>query len=274
METEEYKWRIDLVKSRYEYLKPTNKQAEQIYQYEEGKQIYIAGHYFTFWEELDYELSVFREILNSKQLKKYEQFRKDNIERYEQDLINSDGNKDQLKAIAFHEALLNFYETNVLPAFFDDPFTLYLGWPDEERSKMEYIKSEYKRYLSITKQALLIEHFRNYRIFQPNLLKLSLLRYKLDNVWPNYPSFKHKMDEPTKEMVKYLASKMSHLPEKLEALLKQKFQEIQDFNEQNFNKHYDDRRGWHVVIGSSSPEVEKEYCSMLLVLLDKNKYGC
>jgi hypothetical protein len=274
MNPEEYKWNVNLVKSRYQYLKPTYKQAEKIYQYEQDKQIYAAGHYFTAWEEWDYELSVFSEFLNSNQFQLYEQFRDENIKRYEQDLAEADKQKDKSNELTYHEALLHFYETQLLPAFFEDPFTLSFGWLDDERPKMKYLKSEYKRFLNTSKLVLLSSHFRNYRTFQPNTLKVSLLRHKLAYIWPDYSSFKHEMDEPTKTIARHLASKMNHLPDKIEALLKQKFLELKAFNDENFKKHYGDLRGWHVVIGSSTPEGEKEYRAMLLVLLDKEKYGC
>jgi hypothetical protein len=274
MDPEEYKWNVNLVKSRYHYLKLTYKQAEKIYRYERDKQIYVAGHYFTAWEEWDYELSVFSEFLNSKQIELYEQFRNENIKRYEQELVEADKHQDKSNELAYHEALLNFYETHLLPAFFKDPFMLHFGWLDDERPKMEYLKSEYKRYLSTSKLALLSSHFRNYRTFQPNALKVALLRHKLAYVWPDYRSFKHEMDEPTKALAKYLASKIGHLPDNVEALIEQKFQELKAFNDQNFKKHYGELKGWHVVIGSLTPEEENEYRAMLLVLLDKAKYGC
>jgi hypothetical protein len=81
------------------------------------------------------------------------------------------------------------------------------------------------------------------------------------------------MDEPTKSVAHYLKSKLQHLPEETEELLTGKFQELKEFHNANFKKHYGEVRGWHVVVGHLTPEEEKQHRSMTLLLLDKEKYG-
>jgi hypothetical protein len=271
MTHEEYQWYVNLVQDRYQYLNLTFEQAEKIYKYEQDKDTYSEKHFFSIWEEWDYELTTFSEILNDDQLVNYQTFIKEIIQRYGQSLIEQDGKK--ANEIAFNEDLINFYETQFLPDFFKNPF-LGFGWLSIDRAKIEYLRTEYKRFLNDSKKAILTSHFRHNRTFMPNELKASLLRHKLSYILPDYTSFKHKMDEPTKAIAQYLQKKLRYLPDEMEELLTRKFQELKEFNDGNFKKHHGDIGGWHVVYGHMTPEEEKEHRTMTILLLDKEKYGC
>jgi hypothetical protein len=271
MTPEEYQWHINLVKDRHHALNLTFEQAEKVYKYEQDKDTYSEKHYFSTWEEWDYELSAFKEILNEEQFKNYETFLNESIRRYEQNLIELDNEKTN--EIAYHEEQIKFYETQFLPDFFKDPF-LRFGLLLNDKAKIEYLRTEYKRFLNDTKKEILTSHFRHNRTFKPNELKVALLRHKLSYFFPDYSYFKHQMDEPTKAVAHFLNSKLRYLPDNIEELLTRKFSELKDFNEKIFKKYYSDTRGWHVVIGQSTEEEEKEYRVMTLLLLDEEKYGC
>jgi hypothetical protein len=150
---------------------------------------------------------------------------------------------------------------------------LRFGWLTADRPKIDYLKSEYRRFLYDTKKAILVSHFRHSRTFKPNDLKVSLLRHKLSYVLPDYHSFKHWMDEPTKEVARYLEAKVRYLPRGTEELLTRKFKELSAFVDANIQKHHGDMRGWHVVLGHQTPEEQKENQTMVLLLLDEEKYG-
>lgn len=271
MTPEEYQWHINLVKDRHYALNLTFEQAEKVYKYEQDKDTYSETHYFSAWEEWDFELSVFKEILNEEQFKNYETFLEENIRRYEQNLIELDNEKTN--EIAYYEEQINFYETQFLPDFFKDPF-LHFGWLLNDKAKIEYLRTEYKRFLNDTKKEILTSHFRHNRTFKPNELKVALIRHKLSYIFPDYSYFKHRMDEPTKAVAHFLNLKLRYLPDNIEELLARKFNELKDFNERTFKKYYSDTRGWHVVIGKQTDEEEKEYRTMTLLLLDEEKYGC
>lgn len=271
MTHEEYQWYINLVKDRHHALNLTFEQAEKVYKYEQDKDTYSDKHFFSTWEEWDYEKTTFREILNDEQFKIYETFLDENIQRYEESLKEQDNEKTN--EIAYHEELMNFYETQFLPDFFKDPF-LGFGWLLNDKAKIEYLKKEYQRFLNDTKKEILTSHFRHNRTFKPNELKASLLRHKLFYIFPNFSYFRHQMDDPTKAVAHYLKTKLRHLPDKTEELLTRKFKELKDFNKTNFKKYYTDTKGWHVVVGELTNEEEKEQRRMTLLLLDKEKYGC
>jgi len=107
MTSDEYQWHIKLVQDRYNHLRLTFQQAEQVYKFELEKNNYSDKHYFSVWEEWDFDLFTFRQILNEDQLSKYETFLKENINRYEQSLIESDAERSN--EISYHEQLINFY---------------------------------------------------------------------------------------------------------------------------------------------------------------------
>ncbi|HEX8356542.1 MAG TPA: hypothetical protein VF610_03990 [Segetibacter sp.] len=56
---DEYQWYVNLVRNRYEYLNLTYEQAEEIHKYQQDKDTYSNKHFFSFWEEQDYELTIF-----------------------------------------------------------------------------------------------------------------------------------------------------------------------------------------------------------------------
>lgn len=271
MTPEEYQLLVNFVKDRYHTLNLTFEQAEKVYKYEQEKDTYSDKYFFSAWEEWDYELSAFRQILNDEQFNSYENFLNENIQRYEQGLIEQDSEK--LKEIACYEEQINFYEAYFLPDFFKDPF-LRFSWLLNDKAKIEYLRTEYKLFLNDTKKEILTSHFRHNRTFKPNELKVALLRHKLTCLFPDYRHFKYQMDEPTKAVARFFITKHRYLPDNIEKLLARKFKELRDFNEAIFKKYYSDTRGWHAVVGKQADEEEKESRVMTLLLLDEGKYGC
>jgi len=268
-------WQLKALQTRYNAtydLVLTIGQAKKIYKYEQDRDTYSDKHFFSAWEEWDYELSTFKEVLNDEQFKTYETFLKENIQRYEQNLVELDN--ERVSEIAYNEELIDFYETQFLPDFFKDPFLLAFCLLSADKAKIGYLRTEYKNFLNDTKKAILTNHFRHYRTFKPKELKLSLLQHKLSYIFPDYDSFKHQMDKPTLAVAHYLKTKFKYLPDSLDELLTRKYNELKEFNDTNFKKHYGEIRGWHVVIGQFTPEEEKEHRAITLLLLDQEKYGC
>lgn len=268
---EEYQWQINLVKDRYQNLNLTSEQAEKIYKYEQDKNIYSEKHKFSAWEEWDYELTTFKEILDPEQFKNYENSLKENIRHYEESLTELDNQQD--KEIAYCEEQINFYETQFLPELFKAPFVRH-GLLFIDKPKIEYLRTEYKRFLNDRKMEILTSHFRHNKTFKPKELKAALLRHRLSGIFPDYSFFKHQMDKPTKAIAHFLNSKYRYLPDNIEELLARKFGELKDFNEGLSKKYYPETGGWRIVVGKMTDEEEKECRRMTLLLLDKEKYGC
>ena len=268
-------WEFKVLQTRYKAtygLDLTLDQAIQIHKYEQERDVYSNKHFFSVWEEWDYEQTTFSQILNNEQLKNYEALLKENIKRYEQSLIELDG--ENSNEISYYEELINFYETQFLPDFFNNPYLLHFGRRDTDRAKVDFLRTEYKNFLNDTKKEILTSHFRHNRTFKPNELKLSLLRHKILCIFPDYSYFKHQMDEPTKAVAHYLKSKLLYLPDEIAELLTRKFNQLNEFNDTIFKKYHNDIRGWHVVMRKLTDEEEKEHRIITLLLLDSEKYGC
>jgi len=268
-------WELKTVQERYKAtcdLVLTVDQAKRIHKYEKDRDTHSDKHYFSVWEEWDFELTTFKQILNEEQLGKYETLLKENISRYEQSLIKLDGERSN--EIIYHEELTNFYETKFLPDFFKDPLLMVFVHLGPYKIKLDFLKAEYKQFLNDTKKEILTTHFRHHRTFKPNELTISLLRHKRSYFFPDYKYFKHQMDEPTKAVANYLKSKFRYLPQEIDELLTRKLNELKQFHETNFKQYLGDTKGWHVPMKQASDEEEIEHRTMTFLLLDEEKYGC
>lgn len=116
MDKEENNWRVNIVKARYEYLNLTFEQAEIVYRHEEDKLQHSNKHLFSDWEDWDYDLTVFRNILNKKQLRIFEKVHDENIRRYEQGLIEQDEPREI--DINYNHELIEYYEQTFHAYFF------------------------------------------------------------------------------------------------------------------------------------------------------------
>lgn len=271
MTEKEYQWHINLVKQRYPALNLTFEQAEQVYRYEQETRTYSLKHSFSVWEEWDYELTTFRQILDTDQIRIYENNLAESVKSYENDLVEQDS--ERTNKIEYYNEILNYYENIFLPDFFKDPFLSSFIWLNPDKAKIEFLRAEYKSFLNDTKKAILTNHFRYYRSFKPNELKESLLQHKLCYLWPNYLSFKYSMDEATKAVDFYIKNKIKQFPETTEALVTNRLAGLKTFNESNFKKYHQETKGWHFVIGQLTSEEEREHRVMTLLLLDKDRYG-
>ena len=267
---DEYQWSVNLVRDRYAYLSLTFEQAELIYKYELERDTNSDKYYFSQWEEWDFELTSFQEILAGEQLNGYQKFRNESIESYIKNLIELDSKSQS--DIDYKCDLISFYELQFLPEIRADMF-LNFFWLHSDTPKIEYLRREYKRFLDDTKKEILTSHFRHNRIYRPNALKASLLQHKLSCILPDYFRFQHVMDNPTKSVAAYLKSRVKTLPPETESLVSRKFEELITFNQSNLNNHFGNIEGWHV-FGRLSPEEEKIHRNMSLLLLDKDSYGC
>jgi hypothetical protein len=263
-------WDIKLVKDRYNWLKPTLRQAEEILNYEQERDTYSEKFYFSDWEEWDYELTVFRRILNSQQLKVYEVHLQEKIKRHESNTIEFDLKK--IRDIKYHEEIVKFYEEQLLPKVLKIEYISILNFPfSVSKLKVDFLKAEYKQFLNDSKKEILTNHFRYNRTFAPNALTVALLLHKQCCLWPDYSSFKHKMDESTKAAADHLKTKLMWIPDEMEKQVVEIFDELAKFRKKILKTIYKEKetKGWHVVIGRKlSADEEKELRLMTLLLLD------
>jgi hypothetical protein len=267
----EQKWLIGQIKIRYG-LNLTTEQAEKIYQYEEVKDFPLPNFepHFTFWEEMDFELSTFEKILNAEQLEIYQTYKNTELQHHEKSLIEQD--KEYLKKTDYYKELLSYHINTLIPTLNEDISLRMLTAISGETTKVEYLRACYKEFLARTKKEVVINHFRNYRHFSPNRLESTLLEHGISYQWPNYSYFKHKADEVTKGVLEYIKGKSINRLDVLNDNIKKILKKSVEHNQATFEKYYGKPDGSTFFV-SSSEEEDKESLALSLLLFDRDAYG-
>jgi len=265
-------WQIEVIKHKYENLNLSDEQAWLVHKMEEEKLAYSLDREFSVWEGWDFEKASLGEILTADQFSVYEKNLAANIAFAEHRLMAEDKGKDI--DLQYNEAILKFYEEQFLPSIAQLLPIFAAAGAIGKGSKLHFLKEEYKHFLIREKRRIYVSHFREYRIFKPNLLKVSLLRHKLDYLWPDYHSFRHAMDEPTKAVATFLAPRFSRLPFEYGDFVDKKQEELRAFSATNYKRFYGgDGRGWQVSAGEPADEAQHECMVMSMLLIDKHRYG-
>jgi len=248
-------------------------QADLIGEFDNSLLNFSTKYSLSTWEEMDYELATMSDILTSDQFTVFQKIQTEFVKRHEQELVSKDMTK--INEVSYCEEHLKYIEENILPDLFNDPFLLSLQWLHSDMSKVTLLKSEYKLFLTDQKINILSHHFRHNRTFQPNQLKISLLRHKTIHLIPDYSLFLESMDEPTKVINNYLASKVKGFPESTEILIETKFKNLRNFVKANYGKYFEENiGGWHITIPEPTEQEKREQLIMTLLLLDRERYGC
>lgn len=269
MSTHDLDFYIRVTQGRLEYLNLSPEQALKIYEFGKEQDGVSGPHFFTTWEELDYELTVYQEILNQDQLKLYLAYREKTMLYLEQ--TDQEADKRNSKEIAYWHELNEFYENDFLPDIFKNHL-LRFGWLLHEKGKIDYLKTEYKRFLKEKKKEILTQHFRHYRTNKPLELKANLLKHHLNALIPDLQGFSHWMDDATKAVLNFLKAKFQFVPKEMSDLILEKDRYLKEHQESIFKKYYKDFSGWHIEIPPLSPEKEMENAIITYLLMDKNKY--
>lgn len=266
----EYKWKVELIQDRLQYLSVTFAQAEQIYLHEQNFSMHGGIHYFSPWEEWDYEETVFGDILSDDQFSVYKARFQKAIKRHNALLIESD-NKE-IHTINYYTEIIDHYEQKFLPEVFNVPGYLHLSVLAEIQSKIDYLKEEYRKFLADYRREIIINHVRYNKTLCSNKLKSQLLAHKVLYLLPNVFSFKGKMDEPTKSVLMFVKGKLYLIIDEIYNSWKTRLQELSTFNENLRKKYYPEPGPW-LFYGQQSADEEKKEEVISLLLLDKNKYG-
>jgi hypothetical protein len=236
-------------------------QVNQVYRFEQLRDTPSENHYFSFWEELDFEFAAFRDILTPQQFIIFKTKHKETIANHEQQLREQD--KEYEKQLNAAKDMLHYYESNLLPDLQQHQIRI---WPAffTEREKIDYLKAEYKKFLDGKKKQILVEHFRHSRTLQPLLLELSLLRHKLSCLLPDYYSFRVSMNAPATAVADYLENKVRRATEMMMKELTTPLNALKEFEEATAAKHFGQKiGGWHVTIRREDEN------PMFILLIDK-----
>lgn len=263
-------WEIEALQTRYKAMNGielTKDQAEKVFIYEQEKNAGSSKYYFSTWEELDYEEVKFKEILTSSQFQSYISKRPSQLKQIEKSLIEND--KQYLSQLIAAEKKLDYYKNILVPSLRKDLRLFYTAF-DSEREKVDFLKSEYKKYLMNAKKQILVDHFRQSKTFQPIVLKLNLLRHEEKCLLPDYLAFKGTFDKPTKAVADFLLEKVLRISKNLSDAMKQTMNDLELFNINNTEKYIDELKGWHTTVNIDNENEEL----MFVVLFDTEKYRC
>ncbi|MFD2918938.1 hypothetical protein ACFS6H_04390 [Terrimonas rubra] len=260
---------IDQIQQVFQQFNLSEEQALRIYYHEKEKSIFQNNLHFSYWEEADHDLHFFRSVLKEEQFRQYEQQLKDKILHHEHGLAVQDNDKQ--KEIAYYKEVLDYYKTTLLPALTDLRFFPFFGLIFSERSKYNYLQSEYKKFVQYTRKDMLVHHFRNYRQLMPNQLKVSLLSHSLHFYLPDYSSFRDQMDIPTKSMAQYFEEKVCRVDKTSKQAIVDIIAELDVFTNSIYPNYFEESCGWHVDIGISEEDAILNSL-MSVLLIDKDHY--
>ncbi len=269
---EHYWWGIQSVLARHQRLYLSPEQAEMIYKYEQERERKSGRYFLSYWEECDFNLITFKEILTAVQSDNYESFLKTNISLHEEYLKTTDTKPGRLNELAYYKAMFKFYDEHLFPEFIDTPFKGLFEEPITDKAKIESLKKRYRNFLHNGRKKIIIEELRYNRTFSPNQLKISLLKHDVKYLWPEYDFFKKEMDLETKNIALWLENYVLALPDKVYIFINSKLEALRNFNGTNFKKYYANIKFDYVVNNYATDEEIKINSLMCFLLFDKNKY--
>jgi hypothetical protein len=264
MNKREYKAEIRCVQDRHDSLKLTFGQAEQVYLFEQERDRH-AEEYFSFWEEMDFQMDVFRNILTAEQWTVYEPGWQEHIAFHIQTLI--EGDQQALKQIAYCQAILDYYQQDFIPEVKRSGLWSRVRDESSLQPKADYLRAETTLFWQKRKKSILIHHYRHSRQYQPLSLQKALLKHQIHTLLPMVPV--ENIDEPTNAATRFVSDRLPIWYFKLPAYAKlweDHLLRMQQLREQHFGKP-SDRQGWHVTI---STDPEKQQADFLMSLLLMN----
>ncbi len=248
-------------------LNLTNRQAKKIYEFEEERWNSFGD--MSYWEEWEYERSIFWKILSDGQFKIYNKSLTAILKHHENELKEEDEDKEC--EIEYYKDLLWFVENDLL--FYLRTETnewqyLEFGF---DKARITFLRSEYHLFCNRSKEKDLQEHFRFAREFQPNGLQSLLLKNQLSSMLPDYCSFYRAADTDVKSVMDYL-KKMPIGKSVEEKLLAKKWSELRAVHEESLKKCERHFLGWDALTEKHSEEQEREARLMILMLIDKTQH--
>ncbi|HEY4063705.1 MAG TPA: hypothetical protein VGM30_17475 [Puia sp.] len=257
------------VQRRYDHLQLTYEQAEQVFLYEQESEAPIRGALsFTFWEEREYEWDRMKAILTPEQLPLYERDRQQSIDAYEASLRKMDAAEWPVE-IAIFEEMIAWYGETFIPGFRREalqvPILLFV-----ETEKIVYLRAEYKKFLQRTRRDALVNHYRQSRSFQPNALRLALLRQHLLELWPDFARWYREADGPTQTVAAFVLERYQGYCRQGSAFFQEKEEAARHQWANIRTRHTGEAtiRGWHVPASLQPAWSVEELGMMALVLME------
>lgn len=266
---EERQWEINLVQQRYAAYNLSYEQAEQVFRYEQDKSAHSEEHFFSTWEELDFELATFKELLTGEALALFLSHHQAQVEEIERQMREEDNSERQFMQLEYAGEILKYYKEVFVPSLWkNEDISTFRAYMFTDRAKVTYLKAEYKRYLEASKKGILVSAYRHNKTLRPNQLKQLLLIHSRAYIWPAYETFYQKTDVPTKSLADFLSKKLARRTAHLDEFIKHSIAESNLVFKELCKQYFGDPRGWHVVSATLPEEEEIGNFRMNLLLLD------
>lgn len=265
-----YQQALNFVKDRFQCLDLSDEQAAQIHAFEQEPLFFETDIYFSEWETYDYEWYRMSGILREDQLKIYEAHVGEAMVRHHQGLQEADAKR--AKYLAFRQQVLAYIHENHYLGFYDQLLTSNLLMRGV-RTKIDYLKAEYSRYLTTQRQKILTSHFRHFRRTSPNELEVQLLLLDEKHIWPDYFGFKDAADAVTLDMMNLLINRFKHLPKEWLDNVKIKLEKASEYFRQLSDEMMEPTlNAYFFSVKRDEQEIHRSLV-FFLIMLDGKQYG-
>lgn len=248
---------IESVRIRFDKLKLSDDQAENILLFEAELSGLPPGNYLFPWEQDDYELDVFERILDKKQLQEWvktkaheitqriNHYKKINEERKQFIVVQEKSNEwlaNHLKSTAFQKEFLGY--------------RMILG---DSKVKIEFLTAEYQLALKVHRTAIIKKHYREYKRYAPAILQVEMLKHAADAIFPRYSIFSEYADAETIAIADALIGKYSFIAERHQKYFDSAEKEFANYYKKIKKKHVVEKKGgWYYNIRTSAENQLKE----------------
>lgn len=202
MDAKEYRWHVVQVRSRYEYLKLSFEQAEQVYNMEQVLDEPAPKEYFTEWERLDFELATMRRILSAEQLAVYLPAQAEAVEFHAQQVTDA---ATATAELAYYQENLRYRQEVILPTLYGDEnliLTMRMLAARIGKHRLQFVWAECDRLLRRQWQQAVLQHYRHYRDLAEPTLEKARLVHELQTLWPDYRLFTTSLYKPARLILK------------------------------------------------------------------------
>jgi hypothetical protein len=264
----EYTWHKNRLERIYRLSDLTLSQVESMIGFEEEESPFSHKYHFSIWEEFDFQKSSFAKFLRPDQLALFKAEIARSVEETEVDMREKD--VEYKKDIVFTQRLIKYHKEVFVPEIGIE-FQIQLNHIRRGlENKMRYLQSEYADFCKHEKKRILVEHFRNYKDFSPNLLGLSLLRIELNTLWPEYATFEATFDDSTKSIVNVIYERAEPFSEYLLASSEHAFAKLEKYKNSIILEIYGSRDvgGWEMIKDEYTEKRRMQHRLMSLILVD------
>jgi hypothetical protein len=130
-------WEFEVIQKRYHVthgLKLTIDQAKGVYEYEQLRDTPSDKHYFSIWEEFDFEFATFQSILTAEQFEDFKKKHEESIRLNEQQVAQQD--QQYIKQLEAAKDFLLYYQSKLLPDLERQRTIVWQAF-NNERGKLE-----------------------------------------------------------------------------------------------------------------------------------------